>query len=557
MKTPALSLLIAVSLFAGGAFATDTDGDGLTDELEISVGMDPNDATDFFNDTDGDGVYDGEEAGDGTDLNDAESFIEMIDRAVGTDGFVTFAFSEGGLYEEMYPRHMAQDASGSLFFSAELDGDESSFALVKLDEHWDMDSTFSDDGYTTGVDLGVSGYYVRHFQLTDQGQIKLAVNQCNSWECLMVVTSQGQLDTTEFSTQTQPGVYDYTRYMSSDFRVYQETSGAFYTGYTVMGANASVRLFKVGADAVVDETFNNNTGALSFNLLSGNSGEYVTGIVPAHDGDYLLTVRANAAYERAVFIIKFSAEGILDANWGTEGILRLPGASDFRDLVLSVNEDGGYWAYVTMGSSSNQGVAVLKLNSDGTTDTAFGTEGQVSFYNPTGAYYYLTDLLQMDDGKLLVVSAMGRGADASGLMMARLLDSGELDTSFYGNGVMQVSLGDNFNIVSKAMLLQNGNVAIAGSQSNTITGAIDGVLFSVLNPVQTDDGNETENETDTDNESSNTEPTNTDASGDGQDEQTEENEVTVTFGGSLPLGMMSLFFVLLWVGRARTRAFAR
>ncbi len=72
----------------------DTDGDGIPDDLEISVGLNPNDPVDGIKDADVDGLTNKEELVDfGTDHQNADSDDDGIDDGeevkAGDDGFVT------------------------------------------------------------------------------------------------------------------------------------------------------------------------------------------------------------------------------------------------------------------------------------------------------------------------------------------------------------------------------------------------------------------------------------------------------------------------------------
>ena len=72
----------------------DADGDGIPDDLEISVGLNPNDPIDGIEDLDGDGLTNKEELVDfGTNFQNADSDDDGIDDGeevvAGEDGFVT------------------------------------------------------------------------------------------------------------------------------------------------------------------------------------------------------------------------------------------------------------------------------------------------------------------------------------------------------------------------------------------------------------------------------------------------------------------------------------
>lgn len=75
------------------ALASDNDADGIPDDLELELGLDPNDPADALDDPDGDGLSNVAEIGLGTDIRDPDSEGDGIadgeEVTPGEDGFVT------------------------------------------------------------------------------------------------------------------------------------------------------------------------------------------------------------------------------------------------------------------------------------------------------------------------------------------------------------------------------------------------------------------------------------------------------------------------------------
>jgi hypothetical protein len=73
--------------------SADSDGDGLPDDLELTLGLNPNNAADAFEDIDRDGASNRDEGLAGTDLRDADSDDDGLadgeELLAGADGFVT------------------------------------------------------------------------------------------------------------------------------------------------------------------------------------------------------------------------------------------------------------------------------------------------------------------------------------------------------------------------------------------------------------------------------------------------------------------------------------
>ena len=73
--------------------SADSDGDGLADDLELSLGLNPNNPADALEDIDKDGASNRDEGLAGTNLRDSDSdddgLLDGEELKAGADGFVT------------------------------------------------------------------------------------------------------------------------------------------------------------------------------------------------------------------------------------------------------------------------------------------------------------------------------------------------------------------------------------------------------------------------------------------------------------------------------------
>ena len=71
----------------------DSDGDGIPDDVELSLGLNPNNPNDALKDSDGDGLTNSEEFNLGTELDnpgtDGDGILDGEEVLAGEDGFVT------------------------------------------------------------------------------------------------------------------------------------------------------------------------------------------------------------------------------------------------------------------------------------------------------------------------------------------------------------------------------------------------------------------------------------------------------------------------------------
>jgi len=141
---------------------------------------------------------------------------------------------------------------------------------------------------------------------------------------------------------------------------------------------------------------------------------------------------ANNAF--ADLLIRLNTDGTLDTSFGTGGIDNLvpPGnqsASGF--FALAIQSDGKIVAGAATGEEGSS-VAVARVNTDGSLDTTFGNDGFTTAVSP-GSIFFGGGLALQSDGKILVAAGFGNPS-----IMARFTSNGQLDTSFGSGGVVNL-----------------------------------------------------------------------------------------------------------------------
>jgi uncharacterized delta-60 repeat protein len=155
----------------------------------------------------------------------------------------------------------------------------------------------------------------------------------------------------------------------------------------------------------------------------------------------------------------------------TDGSVPSANDLDAAQAVFPQQMPDGTSRVVAIGATSNpnvsgqQGIAVLRYNTDGALDAQFGTGGVVKFFPPNGSGLAVRDGVLDPSGNVLAV------ADAGGTtILARFTSAGILDTSFHTNGYVTLSA-----LKPSAMALQtDGKILVAGTRivSKAIVGSV-------------------------------------------------------------------------------------
>lgn len=186
--------------------------------------------------------------------------------------------------------------------------------------------------------------------------------------------------------------------------------------------NSSAATVRYTSEGVLDTTFGNNgivTQALQSTSGRGKSVAIQTDkkIVVIGSDDIRCTV------------IRYNPSGTLDSSFGSNGKIVLQSLHECRKVIV---QPDGKIAVVgeTFGPTT---ISVVRLNANGTLDTAFGTNGVAS----TGLAGH-GNSIGIDRVNKLVVVGHKAGAVPSGAVIARFQTNGTLDTGFSGDGLITI-----------------------------------------------------------------------------------------------------------------------
>lgn len=146
----------------------------------------------------------------------------------------------------------------------------------------------------------------------------------------------------------------------------------------------------------------------------------------ARDGDILFGGVEDYCYyfcDYTGFASRLDADGGLDAAFAAAKLDRI----DVRDVAMQ--PDGKAVAVGTDRRAFPEVMVVFRLNADGTLDMGFGTEGVARIPAPAGIRSFGSSLALEPDGRIAAAGLQG-----GKLVLARLLPTGALDTSFGTGG---------------------------------------------------------------------------------------------------------------------------
>lgn len=369
-------------------------------------------------------------------LGDVDFFVirynsdGSLDNTFNTSGKSTANF--GAQYDD-YANAMVLEDDGKITLAGHtnLGGSGTSVCLTRFLPDGTVDPSFGTGGLTT-TDIGTDYDYC--YALATNASGKYAVTG-NSWEKLYVAqyTTNGVIDNT-FGTGgitiiTPPGGFSYSGY---DIE-YQSDGKIVVTGSYGENGNINVFVARFNADGSLDNTFSVD-GIVDTDFFN-NSPERAYAINLYSDGKILV-----AGYTGTdILLIRYNSDGTLDLTFNGSGKKSIDFGLAESAYAITVQPDGklllGGISYDAVNDFSKYMLA--RVNSDGTVDNTFGTNGQVTTAFDAFDYADLTSVTLQPDLRILVTGGVGDFAAQLDIATARYLSGLNLGVAdFNANGII-------------------------------------------------------------------------------------------------------------------------
>jgi len=187
-----------------------------------------------------------------------------------------------------------------------------------------------------------------------------------------------------------------------------------------------------------------------------------TAYAVAMQSDSRIVVAGSGASNGAVTdaLIRLNTNGTLDTTFGSGGVVSLePTSIVFGFFALAIQPDGKILAAADGAQNGTQPVMqVARVNTDGSLDTSFGNAG---FTEPIAFPLESGNLALQPDGKILVAAGVAN-QNGTPSEMARFTSSGQLDTAF-GNGAGIVNLA--YPGPTQIAIQASGKIVVASGEA--------------------------------------------------------------------------------------------
>jgi len=328
-----------------------------------------------------------------------------------------------------------------------------------------LDLSFDDDGRVV-TSIGTFEDVARAVKVQNDGKIVVAGFSYGASDFDFVLARYNPNGSIDPSFGTN-GIVT-TAIQSADDKAYclaiQDDGKIIAAGYSYGGTKDWVAIARYNTDGSLDQSFN-QTGMVTTFL--GINTDYANAIALQDDGKIVLTGGTMNENTFNLFAIRYNADGTLDSSFDGDGIAIIdlaPNQNDAgNDIVI---QDDGKIVIAGYTNTSNQtDFALVRLNSNGSLDNTFDTDGIVS-HGIVGTFNENANALALqNDGKLVVAGSSNN--TFYDFIITRYNTDGSFDNGFGADGITVTDLGTSTDFGAPLdLVIQNDNKIVAAGYQN-------------------------------------------------------------------------------------------
>jgi len=228
-------------------------------------------------------------------------------------------------------------------------------------------------------------------------------------------------------------------------------------GYVNDGGFWNFGVVRYNTNGSLDTTFDTDGKVLTH---IGAADDFARAMVLQTDGKIVVAGSSYNGSNQDVALVRYNTDGSLDTSFDTDGKVTTDiGAGDDFAYGVTVQADGKIvidgWSY----NGTDTDVAVARYNTNGSLDTTFDTDGKVT--TPIAGNDYGYGVAIQADGKI-VVTGTNLNAGTELFAQLRYNTNGSLDTSFDTDGIVTTAMGAGDAVSYGVVIQPDGKIVVAG-----------------------------------------------------------------------------------------------
>ncbi len=351
---------------------------------------------------------------------------------------------------QSFQSKMIVSKSGKILAASNYHDNTGTFlVLASFNQDGSADNTFGVSGVFTSANIsGLQNIY--DIVILSDNSIIILANSNNPvfGNFIIKITSNGIID----SSYGINGMIKFPDFYGRAM-VLQPDGKIVLGGYTYINSANNIELKRLNPNGTYDLSFGNdgiNNDGITITDF-GVDNEYLSDLKIDIDGKIIVSVYAYGQQDYNHYFAKYNADGSLDNTFDMDGKLI------FTPAVLGF--DGTSAGSVCLQSDSKivvfaTGFRIYRLTKNGILDTSYGVNGNIA-HSSIGS---VTDTQIQPDGKIVAGTYLNNQVG-----MARINTDGTLDTSFDSDGIQNISfLPLTGNILPNSVAIQADGKIIFG-----------------------------------------------------------------------------------------------
>ena len=228
-------------------------------------------------------------------------------------------------------------------------------------------------------------------------------------------------------------------------------------------------LVRFDSNGVLDQTFGQDGIVLT---NTNNMSYFARDLVIQPDDKIIMTGSSMHSNYSHATIVKYMVDGELDPTFADQGILDLDLGSESECHSVKLQSDTKIVAIVYTSIADDE-IGVIRVNTDGSMDSDFGTDGIVmtNLSLDPDDYVVANSLAIQSDGKIVIGGYIGNSDPQvnDDFFLVRYAANGILDSTFGNNGIVFTDVNtDSKDRLQDILIQSDGKILVTGrSQSGS------------------------------------------------------------------------------------------
>ena len=334
------------------------------------------------------------------------------------------------------------------------------FTAVRFNNDGTRDTSFGSGGILT-VDLMDRTSTAKGVAIQGDGKMVVAGYAAHgefNGVAVARFNMDGSLDST-FGVNGRVKTVAPTGSLSANAVLIQPDGKIVVAGSALVGSVEDFAILRYLANGALDPSFGSN-GITKTSLAAGR--DVANAIAMQPDGKLIAAGTSTTANNSDFAVVRYTTNGLPDNTFDGDGkVITAVAAANDVAAAVKVQADGKIVVGGSAEINGNSDFAMVRYNTNGALDNAFGSFGRVGTDIGTGTSDAVFSMVIQPNGRILLAgySASGVSADVA---LVRYLTNGLPDNSFDLDGKVTTPIGLSADYGTSVALLPDGRIVLAG-----------------------------------------------------------------------------------------------